>query len=268
MTVEDVFMEGNMAQQVVIKHNRYGMELVLDNQISFEELLVVIVQKFQDVGQFFKDKKMAISFKGRKLSEKEMIRIVDAIMENSTIQIVSIIDNDTELEKIMQFHLEERNRVMDQEQQLYKGTYPQEEMTEEMYAQYIMSQNYNAEFYKGNLRSGQVLECTSSVTLLGDVNPGARIVSEGNIVVLGALKGNAHAGVSGNDNCFIFALDMRPIQLQIGQYYAKSPDKENVKKRLIPKKKANIDKYSPKIATAQEGTICIESMKKGCLDNL
>ena len=266
MTVEDVFMEGNMAQQVVIKHNRYGIELVLDNQISFEELLEVIVEKFQSAGHFFKDKKMAVSFKGRKLSEKEMIRIVDTIMDNTTIQIVGIIDNDTELERVMQLRVEEHNRTM--EQQLYQSGYPQVEMTEEMYAQYIMAQNYNAEFYKGNLRSGQVLECTSSVTLIGDVNPGARIVSEGNIVVLGALKGNAHAGVSGNDNCFIFALDMRPIQLQIGQYYAKSPDKENVRKRLIPKKKANIEKYSPKIATAQEGTICIESMKKGCLDNL
>ena len=266
MTVEDVFMEGNMAQQVVIKHNRYGIELVLDNQISFEELLEVIVEKFQSASHFFRDKKMAVSFKGRKLSEKEMIRIVDTIMDNTTIQIVSIIDNDTELEKVMKLRIEEHNHAM--EQQLYQSGYSQIEMTEEMYAQYIMAQNYNAEFYKGNLRSGQVLECTSSVTLIGDVNPGARIVSEGNIVVLGALKGNAHAGVSGNDNCFIFALDMRPIQLQIGQYYAKSPDKENVKKRLIPKKKANIEKYSPKIATAQEGTICIESMKKGCLDNL
>ena len=111
-------------------------------------------------------------------------------------------------------------------------------------------------------------ECVASVTLIGDVNPGARIISDGNIVVLGALKGNAHAGVNGNDNCFIFALDMNPIQLQIGQYYAKSPDKESVKKRLIPKKKTSTEGYSPKIATAQEGTICIESMKKSCLDNL
>ena len=160
MTVEDVFMEGNMAQQVVIKHNRYGIELVLDNQISFEELLEVIVEKFQSASHFFKDKKMAVSFKGRKLSEEEMICIVDTIMDNTTIQIVSIIDNDTELEKVMKLRIEEHNHAM--EQQLYQSGYSQIEMTEEMYAQYIMAQNYNAEFYKGNLRSGQVLECTSS----------------------------------------------------------------------------------------------------------
>ena len=255
-----------MSQSVIIKHNRYGMELVLDSKISFEELLEVIIEKFQASGNFFKDKKMAISFKGRKLSEKEMLRIVDTIMDNSSIQIVSIMDNDNELEAKMKTRIDEYNQVM--EQQSYGMVQPSAEMTEEMYAQYAMAQNCNAEFYKGNLRSGQVLECAASVTLIGDVNPGARIISEGNIVVLGALKGNAHAGVSGNDNCFIFALDMSPIQLQIGQYYAKSPDKESVKKRLLPKKKTDAEGYSPKIATAQEGTICIESMKKGCLDNL
>lgn len=255
-----------MSQSVIIKHNRYGMELVLDSKISFEELLQVIIGKFQASGNFFKDKKMAISFKGRKLSEKEMMCIVDAIMDNSSIQIVSIMDNDSELEAKMKTRVDEYNQVV--ERQHYGMVQPQAEMTEEMYAQYAMTQNCNAEFYKGNLRSGQVLECAASVTLIGDVNPGARIISEGNIVVLGALKGNAHAGVSGNDNCFIFALDMSPIQLQIGQYYAKSPDKESVKKRLIPKKKTDAEGYSPKIATAQEGTICIESMKKGCLDNL
>ena len=212
-----------MSQSVIIKHNRYGMELVLDSKISFEELLEVIIEKFQASGNFFKDKKMAISFKGRKLSEKEMMRIVDTIMDNSSIQIVSIMDNDNELEAKMKTRIDEYNQVM--EQQSYGMVQPSAEMTEEMYAQYAMAQNCNAEFYKGNLRSGQVLECAASVTLIGDVNPGARIISEGNIVVLGALKGNAHAGVSGNDNCFIFALDMSPIQLQIGQYYAKSPDK-------------------------------------------
>ena len=265
MCDEDILMEGNMSQRVIIKHNRYGMELVLDNKISFEELLEGITEKFKTSGDFFKDKKMAISFKGRKLSEKEMMCIVDTIMENSTIQIVSIIDNDSELEEKMKARMDEYNHTMEQP---YRIGYQQAEMTEEMYAQYAMAQNCNAEFYKGNLRSGQILECASSVTLIGDVNPGARIISEGNIVVLGALKGNAHAGVNGNDNCFIFALDMSPIQLQIGQYYAKSPDKESVKKRLIPKKKSDTEGYNPKIATAQEGTICIESMKKGCLDNL
>lgn len=255
-----------MAQHVVIKHNGYGIELVLDAKISFEELLEVILEKFRTSSDFFKDAKMVISFKGRDLSEEEMIQIVDTIMEHTSLQIVSIIDHNSEMEKKMQARIEEYHKAREPQAE---GGFPQPaEMTEEMYLQYAMVQNCNAEFYKGNLRSGQVLECGASVTLIGDVNPGAKIISEGNIVVLGSLKGNAHAGVSGNDNCFIFALDMNPIQLQVGQYYAKSPDKAIGRRRLLPKKKTDAEGYSPKIATAQEGTICIESMKKGCLENL
>lgn len=241
-----------MSQHVIIKHNRYGMELVLDNNISFEELLESVTAKFRESANFFKDQKIVISFKGRELSEEEISCIVNTIMDNSSIQIVSVMNHDNEVETKMKNYMEN-----------HRDSY-----MEDMVAGYDVVQNLNAEFYKGNLRSGQVLECTNSVTLVGDVNPGAKIVSCGNIVILGSLKGNACAGVNGNDNCFIFALDMSPIQLQIGQYYAKSPDKDSVKKRPLLKKKTENEGYAPKIATAQEGTICIEPMKKGCLDNL
>lgn len=264
--IECFLMEGNMPQHVMIKHNRYGMELVLDCQISFDELLEVIREKFQASAHFFKDQKMMISFKGRILSEEEISSIITTIMENTSIQIAGVMDNDSELEQKMKVQLGEcRN---DEKDRNYGTLYYQPEIREEVYAQYAVAQNLNAEFYKGNLRSGQVLECESSVTLIGDVNPGAKIISQGNIVVLGSLKGNACAGVNGNDNCFIFALDMSPIQLQIGQYYAKSPDKEVGKKYLKYRKKQEAEGYLPKIATAQEGTICIEVMKKGCLDYL
>ena len=43
-------------------------------------------------------------------------------------------------------------------------------------------------------------------------------------MVLGALKGNAYAGAAGDSNCFIVALEMDPIQIQIGDILAKSPD--------------------------------------------
>uniref|UniRef100_UPI004057730A septum site-determining protein MinC n=1 Tax=Agathobacter sp. TaxID=2021311 RepID=UPI004057730A len=257
-----------MSKHVVIKHNRYGIELVLDDKVPFEELLSLVAEKFQASSDFFKDAKLAISFKGKKLSEKETLAMVDAIMENSSIQIVSIMENGTEMEEAMKERVDayNANLIASMEQQ----GHGQPVMGEEMYAQYpVDEQSIISDFYIGNLRSGQVLECVSSVTLVGDVNPGAKIVSEGNIVVLGALKGNAHAGVAGNDNCFIFALDMSPIQLQVGQYYAKSPDKEEVvKKRFGRKIRENTEGYSPKIATAREGNIYIEPMKKGCLDSL
>mgnify|MGYP002233201193 CR=1 FL=1 len=54
--------------------------------------------------------------------------------------------------------------------------------------------------------SGQVITSESSVTIIGDVNPGAKIIAQGNIVILGALKGNVHAGCTGDRSCFVLHL--------------------------------------------------------------
>ncbi len=58
-------------------------------------------------------------------------------------------------------------------------------------------------------------------------------------MVLGALKGNAYAGAAGDSNCFIVALEMDPIQIQIGDILAKSPDHRKMKPRKTAPKREN-----------------------------
>ena len=51
--------------------------------------------------------------------------------------------------------------------------------------------------------------------MLGDVNPGAEIIAEGNVIIWGRLRGMVHAGVKGNRSAVICALDLSPMQLRI-----------------------------------------------------
>lgn len=67
------------------------------------------------------------------------------------------------------------------------------------------------------LRAGYKVEAREHVVVLGDVNPGAEIVSAGNIIVWGKLKGSAIAGADGNQKAVICALELRPTQLRIGE---------------------------------------------------
>ena len=53
------------------------------------------------------------------------------------------------------------------------------------------------------------------MVVLGDVNPGAEIVAEGNIIVWGRVRGLVHAGSKGNATAVICALDLSPTQLRI-----------------------------------------------------
>ncbi len=77
------------------------------------------------------------------------------------------------------------------------------------------------------VRSGQVVEVNGDLLLIGDVNPGGKIVASGNIFVLGSLRGIAHAGVNGNRNAVITASYMKPSQLRIADYISRSPDYES-----------------------------------------
>lgn len=74
------------------------------------------------------------------------------------------------------------------------------------------------------LRSGQRLEFDGSVVILGDVNPGAVVVSAGHVIVIGALRGVVHAGARGDTSARVIALRLNPTQLRIAQYISRPPD--------------------------------------------
>lgn len=78
----------------------------------------------------------------------------------------------------------------------------------------------------GPIRSGVVLDAPTDLVILGDVNPGAEIQARGNIIVLGRLRGIAHAAVGG-ERGFILALRLEPQQLRIGTLVARAGDADS-----------------------------------------
>ncbi|HHX12551.1 MAG TPA: septum site-determining protein MinC [Clostridiales bacterium] len=215
---------------VIIKGNKYGIIVVLNPDEKFDKLKEIVAQKFRESSDFFKNAKMAVTFEGRKLSNDDQKEILDIIAENSDMQIICVIDNDEEREEAFRKTLEDKLMEVS---------------------------NNTGQFYKGILRSGASLEFETSVVIIGDVNNGARVVSKGNIIVLGSLKGTAIAGVTGNSNPFVVALDMRPTQIRIADTIARSPDK--------PVKEENKD---AKIAFLEDGNIYIEPLTKSVLQDI
>jgi septum site-determining protein MinC len=74
------------------------------------------------------------------------------------------------------------------------------------------------------VRSGQIIEVPGNLLLIGDVNPGGTVKAGGNIFIMGALKGVAHAGCNGNDQAVIAASSMKPSQLRISDSLNRAPD--------------------------------------------
>lgn len=84
-------------------------------------------------------------------------------------------------------------------------------------------------YLRQTLRSGQTVSHAGHLVIVGDVNPGAEIIAEGDITVWGALRGIAHAGVGGNLEAQIRALKLQPIQIRIAHAIARSPDRPRLK---------------------------------------
>lgn len=219
-------------QAVVIKSNRFGITLILDKDMPFPELLENIADKFKASEKFFKDAQMALGFEERVLSQEEQMEIIRVIQENSSLQILCVLENDQLKESYMKKALEETR----QEDSPSDGR-----------------------FYKGTLRSGQVLESETSIIILGDVNPGATVVSKGNVVVLGSLKGTIHVGAAGNTNAFVAALHMDPVQIRIADAIARMADRPSVAKG---------QNSGPMIAYTEKGDIYMEPITKDVISDI
>ena len=102
------------------------------------------------------------------------------------------------------------------------------------------------------LRSGASIRFEGDITLFGDVNPGAQVVAAGNIIVLGALKGLAHAGATGAEDAFILGFDLSPTQLRIGRKIA-----------IPPERKPGRTGIEPEIARVEDGQIVIAPYRGG-----
>lgn len=225
-----------MSQSVILKSNRYGINLILDNNISFAELKKAVLDKFKESEKFFKNASIAISFEGRTLSGEEELELLDLIAENTSIHVVCVVDHD------------------ELREQLYK---------EKIDSYYNNVADNTGEFYKGTLRSGQVLKCDSSIVIIGDVNPGAKIIARGNIVIIGALKGNAYAGAAGDESCFVTALTMEPVQIKIGNVIGRSADKGPWE--AIRNRKRTME---PQMAMVSDGNILIEPITRELLNSI
>ncbi|PID56645.1 septum site-determining protein MinC [candidate division KSB3 bacterium] len=114
---------------------------------------------------------------------------------------------------------------------------------------YLYENEETAFYFRGTVRSGQSLEFSGNIIILGDVNPGAYVIASGDIIVMGRLHGVVHAGAEGEERAIVIGMNFYPSQLRIAQFIGRPPD-EGPRMR---------DKHSrAEKAYIKDGTIVIE----------
>ncbi len=99
------------------------------------------------------------------------------------------------------------------------------------------------------LRSGFSLQHPGHVIVIGDINPGAEIISGGDVIVWGRLRGMVHAGAEGDELAVVCALDLAPTQLRIAGLIATTPQrrgKPQPERALIKDGRVVAEPWNPK----------------------
>ena len=168
-----------MGRLVTIRSSRYGLDIELDPEADFDVLLRTLSDKFKASARFFKDARMALSFSGRTLTRTEEDAVLEIINDNTQIDILCVVEQNDKNEPMYRSIVEHALTDMDKKE---------------------------GQFYRGTLGKREILESDSSVVILGDVEPGARVVARGSVVIVGALYGSVRAGAAGDKTEMLLSL--------------------------------------------------------------
>lgn len=199
-----------MRQDIVIRGTtRSGLVILLPDDLDFPTLCQRLREKLAQSGSFFKGAEVTVLVNCRTISDSEQQTLASILEEaNMTLRKVSQ-GGDPMAEAQAALRAAEQSRR--------SGTVP---------AAALLAESETAMVVTRTLRSGQSVRHQGDVIVLGDVNPGAEVVATGHIVVMGALRGVAHAGCSGNVAAFVAATRLRPTQLRIAHVIGRAPDEQ------------------------------------------
>lgn len=199
---------------VAIKGIREGL-LVTLGEGEWEGLQAQLLNQIEEKGTFFRGARMAIDVGNRILHAAQMGALRDRLSDRE-ITLWAVISNSPVTEQTA--------RVLGLATRL--STPKPERVIRQAETQLP---GEDAILIHRTLRSGFRVSTHGHVVVIGDVNPGAEIIADGNVVVWGRLRGTVHAGAQGNEGCVVCALEMNPTQLRIANLFYVPPLKKKNK---------------------------------------
>lgn len=173
-----------MKNCVSINLRKNEILIKINDEAEQQEIIESLRKKLSELKKMYKNEKTPIKVTGKVLKNKEIDQIQELIKSNINVEV------DFDMPKSL--GLSSITRTFNKEIAISE-----------------------TKFHKGSLRSGQKMESEGSLVILGDVNSGAEVMASDNIVVLGALRGLAHAGAKGNKQAIISAGLLDTVQIRI-----------------------------------------------------
>lgn len=192
-----------MRETVNFKGYRDGLELVFDETADFSAILAQLRHKLESAANFFmQGAVIKVPTTSERFSDSQKGELHNLLADYGLIlQEVEAKQAEPEVAVAVQAEPEESA--------LLTG---------------LESYQTDALVVRKTLRSGQKIQYTGSVVVLGDVNPGAEVIANRDILIFGTCRGTVHAGASGDETATITANRLQAMQIRIAGLIARSPD--------------------------------------------
>lgn len=161
-----------MISPVMMKGNKTGIRLIISPDATISQIRSCLMDKLQNTGSYYSNiKPISVTFEGKNLTEDEKKLILEILIDKG-------------------INIGKRKIPKEKEKQQKKTIHTDK----------------SGLFYIGNLKNGQSIIATKSIVIVGDVESGACVESEGNIIIIGALHGTARSGYKGKPDTFVYSL--------------------------------------------------------------
>ncbi len=265
-----------MKDCIILKGNQHGLAVSIKEDSPFGTVKASLIEKLEAGRSFFGSNKVTLSFDGQPLNDEETNELVQLFHVHSDLEILCVVDDMSDINLIREsltkeirqnleeghrkalLSYEQRLKALEDENQSLNDKVTSLAKSNRSVKQFELNSNEEFTIHYATLRSGQEVVSDHSIIIMGDVNNGARVEAGGSVFVMGKLVGVVHAGLNGQPNAYVVALDMNPVQLRIQDAYGRAGDKKVGRKSVI----------EPKIAFVEDGMIVIESIDNKVLKEL
>ena len=204
-----------MPDPITIKGIREGLLVTVSAGETWPITANGLLTHIDQATDFFKGARVALAIGPRTISAADLGRLRDDLSERS-VSLWAVLSDSAGTVKAAQ--------ALGLNVALPTSTPPRREQREVAVDSEVARQE--AVYVRRTLRSGQSLSHPGHVIVVGDVNAGAEVIAEGDIIVWGRLRGTVHAGAGGDTDAIVCALDLSPTQLRIANSIAISPPRK------------------------------------------
>ena len=241
-------------EAVIIKGVREGLLLIVDDDVPFAQVLTELVTRINAQPNFFKGAALTLNM-GRRVFDAPEFDVLYRMLTRNGMKMQSVVSLSAQSRMVVE------NRGVSARPPSFAAGDSGTSLGLKGRGSWVSTPSATNEvaaeagpglFLRCSLRPGQSVSYGGDVCVLGDVEVGAEVIAEGDVIVWGHLRGIVHAGVGGDDEAVVCALRMNPTQLGIAGVTSRFPASDTGYLMEV---------QPPELARLENGRIVVEAWR-------